>query len=240
MRHIKRQRDTIEEINAKKPAKSRLIALEFTVSYVTRSGHSCRQIICLCTCGNKKTVTVSKFLRGHVSSCGCLLSREECSKRSTKYFPSIKELRRAYYDMLNRCYNKKHPSYNSYGGRGVVVCDEWYNDYQKFLDWAIYNGWKHGLQLDKDIKGDGLLYSPDTCSWVTRSANQNNKRNNPKYQYKGEMLTISQICKREGMAHNTLRHRIYNMKMSAEEAVATPLMGSGGRKKKIINISECY
>src|SRR5690606_20715304 len=28
-------------------------------------------------------------------------------------------------DIIKRCYNKKHKSYKSYGGKGVAVCDRW-------------------------------------------------------------------------------------------------------------------
>lgn len=78
--------------------------------------------------------------------------------------------------MIERCYDPYSLSYDNYGGRGVTVCDEWIEDKQEFIDWAIANGWKNELELDKDILGDGLLYSPTTCCWVTREVNQKFKR----------------------------------------------------------------
>ena len=30
-----------------------------------------------------------------------------------------------WYSMIQRCYNAKHKSYSSYGGRGIKVCDRW-------------------------------------------------------------------------------------------------------------------
>ncbi len=79
----------------------------------------------------------------------------------------------SWHNMCHRCYYPKHESYKNYGAKGVVVCEEWKTNYHSFLDWSLANGWKPGLQLDKDIKGTGYLYSPETCLWVTRQQNRN-------------------------------------------------------------------
>jgi hypothetical protein len=34
-----------------------------------------------------------------------------------------------------KCYNLKHPSYPSYGAKGVTVCDEWLEDFWAFADY---------------------------------------------------------------------------------------------------------
>lgn len=110
--------------------------------------------------------------------------------------------------MICRCYNKNHKTYKHYGGRGVKVCDEWRNDYQKFLDWSLANGWAKGLQLDKDIKGNGLLYSPETCSWVTRIQNCNNRKNSVKYEYNGLMVTAPEISRMSGIRGSLIYQRL--------------------------------
>lgn len=51
-----------------------------------------------------------------------------------------------------RCYGKSSKGYNNYGALGVIMCDEWKNNFKSFYDWAISNGWEKGLQIDKDIK----------------------------------------------------------------------------------------
>lgn len=223
---------SIDDLIVRRPESSRLTPIEFVESYVSKSGNKCRQVKCTCNCGGVKITTVSKYLKGHVKSCGCLTSKEEQSKRVAKYFPVVLKMRRAYYDMLNRCYDIKHPCYKNYGGRGVVVCEEWKNDYQKFLDWSLQNGWKPELQLDKDIIGNGLLYSPDTCKWATVEENQNSKSICVKYLYKGELLTLSQISNRCKIPRTTLFSRINKNEMSLDDAINTPLKNMGKKVRR--------
>lgn len=78
--------------------------------------------------------------------------------------------------MLSRCYNPKATGFKNYGDKGVTVCSEWRNNFESFKDWALANGWKEGLQIDKDklCYEQGIfpkVYSPTTCLWVTPEDN---------------------------------------------------------------------
>jgi len=80
--------------------------------------------------------------------------------------------------MKQRCYNKNNKNYKWYGAKGVRVCDSW-QTFANFHKWAVNNGYKKGLHLDKDIKGNGKLYSPESCCFVTPKKNiQYNKKIN--------------------------------------------------------------
>lgn len=76
--------------------------------------------------------------------------------------------------MKYRCYNKNHPSYHNYGGRGISVCDEWMKDVKTFYDFAIENGWKEGLEIDR-INNDGN-YEPSNIRFVSHRKNNLNTR----------------------------------------------------------------
>ncbi len=39
---------------------------------------------------------------------------------------------RMWYSMMYRCYNAKCPAYKNYGGRGIIVCDQWH-DFDTFV-----------------------------------------------------------------------------------------------------------
>lgn len=82
------------------------------------------------------------------------------------------KLYRVWINMRQRCNNPNSQYYADYGGRGVTVCPEW-NNYAAFAEWASA-GYQDGLTLDRE--GNGLLYSPDTCRWVGRQAQQRNRR----------------------------------------------------------------
>jgi hypothetical protein len=157
---------TLEQINSIKPSKSRLTALYFTEKKVNRQ----RYVWVKCICGNEKEVSVSEVTSGGTASCGCL-GREKTILRNTKYSKNVPEISACWHDMLARCYKDSCKNYRWYGAKGVIVCDEWKNDYETFLDWALRNGWKKGYHLDKDIKGSGFLYSPSTCMFVESKIN---------------------------------------------------------------------
>ena len=72
---------------------------------------------------------------------------------------------RCWYAMLHRCYSGTKPQY-----AGCNVCDEW-RSFKAFRRWFEANS-VEGWELDKDILGDGLLYSPATCVFVPKALNQ--------------------------------------------------------------------
>jgi len=76
--------------------------------------------------------------------------------------------------MKARCNNKNHEKYPIYGGRGIIVCDEWKNSYEVFRDWALENGYKDDLTIDRR-NNDGN-YNPSNCRWVTLNVQARNKR----------------------------------------------------------------
>ena len=76
--------------------------------------------------------------------------------------------------MKQRCNNPKNKNYEKYGGRGIKICTEWLNDPKKFFDWAIKNGYKEGLSIDRiDVNGN---YEPDNCRWADNEAQCLNQR----------------------------------------------------------------
>jgi hypothetical protein len=77
-----------------------------------------------------------------------------------------------YWNMMTRCYNAQHKSYHRYGGRGIVVCDEWRGHKDVFISWVLQNGWHPHLQLDRRNNDEG--YSPDNCRFVDRKTQRAN------------------------------------------------------------------
>jgi hypothetical protein len=161
------------------------------------------RVIAKCDCGNHKEFQLCSLITGKTKSCGCL-NIELTKKHGLCDHP----LYSVWEGMIQRCYNKNALKYENYGGGGVKVCDEWRNDFKIFYDWCINNGWRDGLDIDKDIKGNGLLYSPDTCTIVTHKQNTRNKGNNHYITYNGIKACISEWAEILGINEGALRARI--------------------------------
>lgn len=94
---------------------------------------------------------------------------------------SLSTLGKTWEGMMARCYDKSSISYPSYGARGVHVCNEWLQfsrfqaDAHRLPGWDSKGALSRGYVLDKDGLGNGFLYSPTTCQWITPEQNGNLK-----------------------------------------------------------------
>lgn len=182
----------------------RLTVLEFVPN--GKNGNSYWK--CRCDCGNEPIINGGLLKLGHTKSCGCL-NREEKTKRiikqSTTHNSSRTRLYNIWKKMKQRCYNSNHTYYRDYGGRGILMCDEWKNDFVAFRDWAMENGYADELTIDRIDNNKG--YSSDNCRWVDKKSQQRNKRNNVYVEYEGEEKTLSEVAELLGMDNGTLWHR---------------------------------
>lgn len=74
--------------------------------------------------------------------------------------------------MKERCYYTKARNYCNYGARGIRVCEEWKNSFNRFL--ADMGERPLGMSLDRvDPDKD---YEPSNCRWATKEEQEGNKR----------------------------------------------------------------
>lgn len=215
---------TIDEINQKIKLTplSRLTAIEFSERKFFKHGHTQKTCLCKCICGKYSIVTVANITSGHTLSCGCNRLGKLKPRKYSVHNPIIYS---CWSCMISRCYDKTNTSYNDYGGRGVIVCERWKNNYQYFLDWALLNGWEKGLQLDKDIKGNGLLYSAETCTFVTAKVNANNRKSCIMSEVNGVMTSLKTRVEESGLnSYTTVWYRVVKLKWNIEKAINTPKM----------------
>lgn len=146
---------------------------------------------CQCDCGNFVRVINSNLSRGNSKSCGCIGS-EKTIARNTKYPNKNNQIYSAWKGMKNRCLTKSSTMYRYYGGRGIVICDEWF-DFNNFQNWAANSGFFSGATLDRiDFNGH---YEPANCRWVTQLEQANNKSNNRYLTYQGTTASLASICR---------------------------------------------
>lgn len=129
-------------------------------------------------------------------------------------------------DMRHRCYNKNLRNFHRYGGRGITVCKEWQKDFNTFYNWAMSNGWKQGLTLER-INNNGN-YEPTNCCFVTRKQQAQNRSTCLYLEAFGEIKLLKDWFQdsRCVASRSTVIRRL-NLKWILEEALTTKPMKTG-------------
>lgn len=160
---------------------------------------------CKCDCGNEAVVIASMVVIGRIRSCGCMLNKRS-PFRKAKHGYAHTLIYKLFGGMKLRCYGKHRESYKHYGGRGIIICEEWLNCFVSFYNWAVENGWQKGLEIDR-INNDGN-YEPSNCRFVTTKENSNNRRTTRVLNLNGVKLSLVDWSNKLGIHPDTLRGRL--------------------------------
>lgn len=107
--------------------------------------------------------------------------------------------------MIARTIYPSQDAYKNYGGRGIKVCNEWRHDFYKFKNWALSNGYRDDLTIDRmSCDGD---YEPSNCRWSSRKEQNNNQRRTIRLTYEGVTKNLTEWAELMGVNYNTLHHR---------------------------------
>lgn len=161
-------------------------------------------LICQCKCGKIIKIDRSTFVRGEYKSCGCYrINKYKNGGMYNKHNMSETKIYKIWDKMKRRCRDKNN---KNYGGRGIKMCDEWKDNFISFYNWAINNGYKDNLTIDRiDVNGD---YCPENCRWATYKEQANNRRNNRFLFYDGHKFTVSELAEKYGIKRATLSQRL--------------------------------
>lgn len=110
-------------------------------------------------------------------------------------------LYRVWNGMKQRCNNPHDDFFYCYGARGIRVCNDWSDNFKNFYEWAMENGYRPGLTIDRR-NADGN-YCPENCRWITMREQQANKRNSVFVEDGTERITLAEVAKRYGISKST-------------------------------------
>lgn len=158
-----------------------------------------------------------------------MISHAGCNNPNYKHGLTKTHLYQTWSNAKSRCYDVHSIPFKDYGGRGIMVCEEWLHDFQAFYDWAMASGYEEGLTLDRIDNNKG--YSPDNCRWVTIKEQSNNRRSNTHLVFRGERKTVSQWADDTGISKETLYKRL-SFGWDVEKALTTPTRKHIGKNRK--------
>ena len=148
-----------------------------------------RRAIFECKCGNKFESDIRNVKSGNTQSCGCVGSKKTIERNIKfgetgelrKHGMSFDPIYQVWMGMKRRCYDKKNVRYKYYGGKGIIVCKEWMDDFMAFYNYVskLDHFGENGYTLDR-VDNDGN-YEPGNVRWATyqmQAINRGIQRNN--------------------------------------------------------------
>ncbi|MBA2878048.1 putative transcriptional regulator [Anoxybacillus kamchatkensis] len=162
--------------------------------------------VCLCECGNTTVVNGYNLRKGITKSCGCY-GRKRTSETKKTHGLTKTRIYGIWNNMKDRCYNTNNEAFERYGGKGISVCDSWKNDFSEFYKWAMENGYREDLTIDRIDNKKG--YSPENCRWATTKEQSNNRENVHEVTYKGKTQTLSEWADELNIPYEVLYKRFY-------------------------------
>lgn len=108
--------------------------------------------------------------------------------------------------MIKRCENPNDIFHKSYRERGISICPEWRKDAAAFFKWALANGYKDDLTIDR-INNDGN-YEPSNCRFATAREQARNTRRNRYIKIGKEVKLLCEWVEQSGIKKTILWWRL--------------------------------
>jgi hypothetical protein len=168
--------------------------------------------LCKCDCGSELVVPGFRLRNGSIISCGCY-HRER--RREVPKTHGMKKSRvySIWCGMKTRCSNPNRKDWDRYGGRGIKVCDEW----QKFENFLADMGHPKPDETIERINVNGN-YEKGNCRWITKKAQNFNKRTNRFITLNGITKSLAEWCEELDLKYFTIHARL-RRGLSPEEAL---------------------
>lgn len=177
-----------------------------------------------CDCGNELEIRIDGFKSGHSTSCGCYGLKNSVEKlRLSRITHGMSETRlyKIFRGMRYRCEGKNCPCYGRYGGRGIKV--EW-QSFEQFRDDMGASYEEHVKKYGREntsinrIDNDGN-YNKENCEWSTKKFQARNRRTSRMLNFNGENRTLTEWSEITGLSRGVIESRIDRFGWTTEKAL---------------------
>ena len=128
-----------------------------------------------CDCGTVKWVKSQVLRSGKAMSCGCLKNEMAGARLRTHGLSNTDEYK-IYKGIKKRCYNIEAHAYENYGGRGIVMSDEWLDIKTGFLTFLEEMGKRPSKKHSVERKNVNGNYCKENCHWADMQQQAFNQR----------------------------------------------------------------
>jgi hypothetical protein len=125
---------------------------------------------------------------------------------------------RSWQGMRDRCFNLRCKDYHKYGGRGITVCSEWADSFERFH--ADMGGRPDGTSIER--RDNSGPYCKDNCYWATPTEQTRNRRNARNVTHGGATMPLIELCRQYGADYSTVHSRIFKHGWPIEQALTAP------------------
>ena len=187
---------------------------------------------CRCDCGRVKEMTalrnVLEGLSKRCRHCSLSISRTTHGASDRLGVRPAHRLYRIWKAMKWRCNPRNRTDdRRMYYEAGVRVCDQWIHDYPAFRDWAMSNGYRDDLTIDRwpDQAGN---YEPSNCRWSDGVIQARNTKANRFLTAFRETKTVAEWSEdsRCSVTEKALRRRL-QIGWDSTQAITAPKMPGG-------------
>lgn len=207
----------------------RLTVLNFIGVHIGDNGRKYAMVLAKCDCGSIHNYIYRLLKNGNTTSCGCFQS-ENSSRLHTKHGQKAPKhgkrgtiLYARWRSMFDRVRSDERY-------KNVVICERWKGE-NGFVNFCADMGEMPSLKhtVDRYPVSNGN-YEPSNTRWATMREQSHNTTRNRNFEFKGEVLCLSEIARRVGIKPRELGRRINTLRLSLEEAVV--YVCDKNRKKK--------
>lgn len=131
----------------------------------------------------------------------------DSNKLEHKSHPLYHKMYTVWRGMVQRCCNPNHDMYHRYGGRGILISDEWrYSPDQFFID--LHDTYIENSTLDRIDNDKG--YSKENCRWADSLTQHRNTSKCLRLVYKNEEMHFNELIEKLQLYKytNILRRKI--------------------------------